>query len=223
MSQPSLLSFITNAGPLVKSVMTLLWLASLVSWTVIFRRMRFFRKINRGLRRFDLKFNNGKDIVRFYASLSERADRLFGIERIFYAGFKEFMLYRKQHHSVNMEQAALEADRAMEIALNRELIDAQCELPILATIGSVSPYVGLFGTVWGIMTSFRSLSGLQQASIAMVAPGISEALIATAIGLFAAIPAVIGFNRYTTALERTSEWYDIYRAEISKLLHQQRD
>lgn len=220
--EPTILSFIVNAGPLVKLVMSVLFMASVVSWTVIMRRYRFFKQLEQALRAFDKCFAGGSDPVKMYTSLRGRKNGLCGVEKIFYTGFQEFLLARKRA-TVNggLEAPSVSADRAMSIVVDREVLELQKGLPILATIGSVSPYVGLFGTVWGIMTSFRSLSGLQQATIAMVAPGISEALIATAIGLFAAIPAVVAYNRFSVSAERMAELYSIYQAEVSKLLHQQ--
>jgi biopolymer transport protein TolQ len=142
------------------------------------------------------------------------------MERIFEAGFREFARLRKREGIPPM--AILEgAQRSMRIALNRQIEELELNLPFLATVGSVSPYVGLFGTVWGIMNSFKSLANVGQATLAMVAPGLSEALIATAMGLFAAIPAVIAFNRYSTDIDRLYNRYDIFVEEFSSILQRQ--
>lgn len=218
--ETSLISFVFNASLVVKIVMLLLLLASMISWTIIFQRWFFFKKAHRAIKDFETRFWSGDDLGEFYKELHERHDDLKGLEHIFYAGFREFSRLN--------QQAAIKADaimegiqRAMRVALARELDKLEQHLSFLATVGSTSPYVGLFGTVWGIMNSFRSLGAVQQATISMVAPGISEALIATAMGLFAAIPAVIAYNRYANEVERLASHYDTFKEEFSSILHRQ--
>jgi len=217
--EPSLWSFIANAGLVVKLVMLLLFSASIISWTLIFQRSMFLREARNAIKTFETRFWSGMELSKFYLELSKRKNDLSGLEHIFFAGFNEFMRLNKQ--SAGQEIVLDGAERAMRIALAREMDELERHLPFLATVGSTSPYVGLFGTVWGIMTSFRSLGTATQATIAMVAPGISEALIATAMGLFAAIPAVIAYNRYAAAVERISNHYATFQEEFSSILHRQ--
>ena len=219
-NDPSLWSFVANAGPIVKFVMLLLLAASIWSWTIIFQRFFFLRDAQFSVKKFEKQFWSGTDLNKFYLSLNSRQDDLHGLEHIFYAGFSEYSRLKQQ--ATAKPDAIIEAaQRAMRIALAREIALLEQHLSFLATVGSTSPYVGLFGTVWGIMTSFRALSAVQQATMAMVAPGISEALIATAMGLFAAIPAVIAYNRYASEVEKLSNLYDTFREEFSSILHRQ--
>ncbi|MGE3920010.1 MAG: protein TolQ [Gammaproteobacteria bacterium] len=215
----SLLDYFVNAGPVVKSVMMLLVLASIVSWTLIFQRSLLLSKTKKMMAEFEEKFWSGIELNKLYAELNSHMDELTGMANIFAAGFKEFIRLRKQSSS---PQAIIEgSQRAMRIAFAREVDALEQSLPLLATIGSTSPYVGLFGTVWGIMTSFQALGSSAQAGIAAVAPGISEALIATAMGLFAAIPAVISYNRFNAQVERLQNQYDTFQEEFSTILHRQ--
>lgn len=216
----SLLSYFTNAGPVVKFVMLLLLLASVASWTLIFQRGRLISQARKAMKLFEERFWSGVDLTKLYSEMAGHIDQLSGMESIFTAGFKEYIRLRKQP---NMPPAEIleGAQRAMRIATARELDAIEHHLPLLATIGSISPYVGLFGTVWGIMTSFHALGNVQQATIGLVAPGISEALIATAMGLFAAIPAVIAYNRYSTDIERIMNQYDTFQEEFSSVLYRQ--
>lgn len=217
---PSLWSFVANAGPIVKIVMLLLLAASVWSWTIIFQRFFFLKDAQLAVKKFEKQFWSGNDLNKFYAELNTRQDELHGLEHIFHAGFSEYFRLKKQ--AMANPDAIIEASqRAMRIALAREIALLEQHLSFLATVGSTSPYVGLFGTVWGIMTSFRALGSVQQATMAMVAPGISEALIATAMGLFAAIPAVIAYNRYASEVEKLSNLYDTFREEFSSILHRQ--
>ena len=219
-NEPSLWSFIANAGPVVKMVMLILLAASVWSWTIIFHRFFFLKDANLAIKKFEKQFWSGTDLNRLFAALDKRQEELRGLEHIFHSGFSEYLRLKKQ--IPNKDESVLEgAGRAMRIALARETALLEQHLSFLATVGSTSPYVGLFGTVWGIMTSFRALSGVQQATMAMVAPGISEALIATAMGLFAAIPAVIFYNRYASQVERLANLYDTFREEFSSILHRQ--
>jgi biopolymer transport protein TolQ len=168
--------------------------------------------------KFEGQFWSLEDLTPLYNRISNNHYAATGMEKIFEAGFKEFARLRKQEAIVPV--AILEgAQRSMRIALNKEVDFLETNLSFLATVGSTSPYVGLFGTVWGIMNSFRALGNVQQATISMVAPGIAEALIATAMGLFAAIPAVIAYNRYSNDVERLINRYDIFQEEFSSILH----
>lgn len=217
-TEHSLLSFVTDAGLVVQFVMLLLLAASIVSWTIIFQRGIFLRDARVAIKDFEGSFWSGIDVNKLYQQLHKKSDDLHGLESVFYAGFDEFTKLSK-HPDSGVILAGVE--RAMNIAVAREIDKLDQHLPFLATIGSVSPYVGLFGTVWGIMTSFQALGNIQQATIAMVAPGISEALIATAMGLFSAIPAVIAYNRYTSNVERLSNSYVTFQEEFFNILHRQ--
>lgn len=219
MSEPSLWSFIAHAGPIVKLVMLLLFSGSLASWTMIFQRGIFLRGARSNIAAFEERFWSGIDAGKFYQELYKRRDELTGLEHIFYVGFDEFTKLNKKAAQPDITLKGVQ--HAMRIALAREVEELEKHLPFLATVGSISPYIGLFGTVWGIMTSFRSLGGVQQATIAMVAPGISEALIATAIGLFAAIPAVIAYNRFASDVERIANHYSTFQEEFYSILYRQ--
>lgn len=218
--ETSLISFVFNASLVVKIVMLLLLLASMISWTIIFQRWFFFKKAHAAIKNFETRFWSGNDLGAFYKELHERHESLEGLEHIFYAGFREFSRLNQQA-SMKADAVMEGSQREMRVALAREIDKLEQHLSFLATVGSTSPYVGLFGTVWGIMNSFRSLGAVQQATIAMVAPGISEALIATAMGLFAAIPAVIAYNRYANEVERLANHYDTFKEEFSSILHRQ--
>jgi biopolymer transport protein TolQ len=218
-TEPSLWSFVVNASPIVKVVLFVLFGASLVSWTMIFQRSLILSSARRAIKAFEERFWSGAELSQLYYELG-REKELRGVEHIFYSGFGEFHRLSKQS-IVNPEAIMEGAERAMRIALTQEIDMLEQNLAFLATVGSTSPYVGLFGTVWGIMTSFRSLGSVQQATISMVAPGISEALIATAMGLFAAIPAVIAYNRYVNQVERLTHQYYTFKDEFSSILHRQ--
>lgn len=221
-TDPSLWSFITNAGLVVKGVMFLLVIASVISWTFIFQRGIFLKKARRAVDEFEDQFWSGKDLSKLYEGLARRNETLQGLENIFYAGFREYSrLSTNKNPSMHPDALMESVERAMRIANAREMDQLERHLSFLATVGSTSPYVGLFGTVWGIMTSFQSISAMQQATIAMVAPGISEALIATAMGLFAAIPAVIAYNRFNSDVERLANTYDTFQEEFSSILYRQ--
>jgi len=220
MNDSSVLYYFLNAGIVVKLVMLLLLLTSIASWTIIFQRYFFFRKLRQITRDFEEVFWSSRDLSRMYTEFNQHQNELQGIELIFHAGFREFTRLRKQV-DIAPEIVLEGAQRAMRIAHARELDMLEQHLSFLATVGSISPYVGLFGTVWGIMTSFHELSKSQQATIAMVAPGISEALIATAMGLFSAIPAVIAYNRFANQVERLSSQYSTFMEEFSNILYRQ--
>lgn len=216
----SLLDLVLNASLLVQLVMLLLLAASLVSWNMIFRKRLDMARAQRAADDFEEQFWSGRDLVSMYNRINASQDSLSAMERIFQSGFKEFARLRNQ--SGLDAKAVLEgSQRAMRIALRREADALENYLPFLATVGSTSPYIGLFGTVWGIMNSFRALGNVNQATMSMVAPGIAEALIATAMGLFAAIPAVIAYNRYTSAVERLTGRYDTFVEEFSTILQRQ--
>jgi len=216
-AEMSILRLILDASLLVQLVMLILVLASVASWALMFRKRAQLRAASKAAEAFEDRFWSGGNLAEIYARIgpSEEADS--GMERIFRAGFREFSRMRKQP-GVPPEAQVEAAQRAMRICLSREEDDLESHLPFLATVGSVSPYIGLFGTVWGIMNSFRALHLQQQATLAAVAPGIAEALIATALGLFAAIPAVIGYNRYANQMERTRSRYETFMEEFISIL-----
>ena len=216
----SLIALILNASIIVQLVMLILLAASIVSWTMIFNKRSTINRAERAANTFEDDFWSGKDLVSIYNRVNETHLDPTGMERIFHAGFKEFARLRNQK---NVQPAAIldGTQRAMRVALRREVDALELHLPFLATVGSTSPYIGLFGTVWGIMNSFRALGNVTQATISMVAPGIAEALIATAMGLFAAIPAVIAYNRYVTDVERLHNRYDTFVEEFSSILERQ--
>lgn len=214
----SFFHFFTDAGPMVKVVMLILLIASLISWTIIFQRSSAFKRLKKGMKVFEDTFWSGTDMSSLYSRLeTQKSQDTVGLNVIFQAGFKEFL--RGKQHNDNAEQNLENVQRAMYIAESRQIEKVEQYLPILATIGSTSPYIGLFGTVWGIMTSFQTLGQAQQATIAMVAPGISEALIATAMGLFAAIPAVIAYNKLSYAADKFSNGFSTFREELLSVFY----
>jgi biopolymer transport protein TolQ len=211
---------VLNASVIVQLVMLLLLMTSIVSWAMIFRKWSFLKKASNHANDFEKRFWSGRDLNDLYDQISGGRRAITGMSAIFDAGFKEYMRLKQQ--SGIQQVAILEgSQRAMRVALNREIDDLEEHLSLLATVGSTSPYIGLFGTVWGIMNSFRSLGNIQQATIAHVAPGISEALVATAMGLFAAIPAVIAYNRFADEVERLESRYDTFLEEFSTILQRQ--
>ena len=211
---------ILDAGWLVKGVLALLLLASIASWMIIFRKRQVLAKAEKAADAFEERFWSGTDLTNLYEGIASSHRLTSGMERIFDAGFSEFTRMRQQGRMT--PNAMVEgAQRAMRIALTRETEELEHHLNFLATVGSTSPYVGLFGTVWGIMTSFHQLANVNQATIAMVAPGISEALVATAMGLFAAIPAVIAYNRFSNQVDRLEVRYDNFKEEFSSILQRQ--
>lgn len=216
----SVTHLILDASFVVQLVMLLLLVVSLLSWTIIFLKWAVIKKARSESDRFERRFWSGADLGELYKRVSTRRGRLNGMESIFEAGFREFAHLRK---SAGVDPMAIihGSQRAMRVAMNREVETLETHLSFLATVGSTSPYVGLFGTVWGIMNSFMALGAVKQATIASVAPGIAEALIATAMGLFAAIPAVIAYNRYSNDVERLINRYDIFAEEFSTILQRQ--
>lgn len=216
-SEVSVWYLIANAGVLVQLVMLLLVLASVVSWALIFQRFQVFRKARQAQLAFEERFWSGMDLGQLYREVNSDPTPFSGMESLFRAGFKEFSRLRQQSRDAD---AVMEGtQRAMRVAFSREQERLEASLPFLATVGSTSPYIGLFGTVWGIMNSFRGLAQVQQATLATVAPGISEALIATAMGLFAAIPAVIAYNRFSAMSDALLKNYETFADEFSSILH----
>ncbi len=214
----SIFDLVTNASTVVQAVMAILVLASLISWVMIFQRGFTLAGISRDAIQFENDFWSGeKDLRQLYFELSEQSPNSIGIESIFSSGFKEFT--RSKQEGLAVERVMENVQRAMRVALSREEERLETHLPFLATVGSTSPYVGLFGTVWGIMNSFRGLATANQVSLAVVAPGISEALVATAIGLFAAIPAVIAYNRYSAQVEVIMNRFEAFTEEFSSILN----
>jgi biopolymer transport protein TolQ len=219
-SELSLLDLVLNASVVVQLVLASLVLASVISWTMIFDRSRVLKKARRAADDFEQRFWSGGDLSALYRDLEKDKHGGNGLASIFRAGFKEYVRLRKGDNGNPM--AVLQgAERSMRVALSREMDRLEVNLPFLATVGSTSPYVGLFGTVWGIMHAFHALGNVKQATLALVAPGISEALVATAIGLFAAIPAVIAYNRYSNQVERLNNRYEEFMEEFSTLLQRQ--
>ena len=219
-SDLSFFHLIVNASLLVQAVMATLALASIVSWTMIFKKRTWLNRAKREADQFEDRFWSLEDLTPLYNRVSSKRHQATGMERLFEAGFKEFVRLQKQEGIV--ADAVMEGtQRAMRVALNKEIEGLELHLSFLATVGSTSPYIGLFGTVWGIMNSFRALGNVQQATIAMVAPGIAEALVATAMGLFAAIPAVIAYNRFSNDVERLINRYDTFTEEFSSIMHRQ--
>ena len=219
----SILSLILNASLLVQLVMLLLFIASVISWIMIVQRGIYLRNAESSFKHFEDTFWSGVDLNNLYHELSQEAQENGGnqgIENVFRAGFREFNRLA-QNDKADPDAVMEGTDRAMRVALSREDEKLSTNLPFLASVASVSPYIGLFGTVWGIMNSFRGLAMVQQATLATVAPGISEALIATAMGLFAAIPAVIAYNRYAAQVEVINGNYETFAEEFSSILHRQ--
>lgn len=214
----SFVHLIANASLLVQLVLLALVLASVVSWAMIFNKRVSLNRARREADEFEDQFWVLEDLTPLYTKVSAKRYEPTGMERIFEAGFKEFARLHKQE-GIDPEAVVAGSQRAMRVMLNKEVEALETNLSFLATVGSTSPYVGLFGTVWGIMNSFRALGNVQQATIAMVAPGIAEALIATAMGLFAAIPAVIAFNRFSNDVERLINRYDTFSEEFASILH----
>ena len=210
---------IATAGPVVKIVILILVAASIASWAFIFQRFILFRDTIRSIKHFEKLFWNGGNLEEIFEQYQKKSDHS-AFESIFAAGFSE---YKRLENYPNMppESRIENIERAMRVCANQLIEDLESNLNYLATVGSVSPYIGLFGTVWGIMSSFMSLSGSSQATIAMVAPGISEALIATAFGLFAAIPAVIAFNRFTHKLDLLAGQMENFSDDCIKILHRE--
>ena len=219
-SELSFVSLILNASVVVQLVMVMLVLASVLSWTIIFDRSRVLKKARREVDDFENRFWSGGDLGDLYRAVDRDRETLRGASAIFHAGFREFVRLRE---NVSMDPLAMVegSRRAMRVALSREIDTLESHLSFLATVGSTSPYVGLFGTVWGIMNAFSALGNVKQATLNLVAPGIAEALIATAMGLFAAIPAVVAYNKYANSVQRLENRYDDFVEEFSNILQRQ--
>ena len=216
--QLSILELVSNATIIVQLVMVLLVLASVVSWILVFQRAFLLASVRRMATAFEDDFWSGEDLRALYVELDEGETEVIGLESIFHAGFKEYTR-SSQLYGTQAERIMQNVQRAMRVAMAREEERLEAALPFLATVGSTSPYIGLFGTVWGIMNSFRGLAMVNQATLSVVAPGISEALIATAIGLFAAIPAVIAYNRFSAQVEVIMNRFDTFSEEFSAILN----
>ncbi|HHF3259084.1 protein TolQ [Vibrio diabolicus] len=216
----SILDLFLQASLLVKLVMLTLLGMSIVSWAMIIKRSKVLSQALKNAEQFEDKFWSGTDLSQLYQKVKARKDEIEGTEEIFYAGFTEFARLRKSN--ANSPAYIMEGTgRAMRVAVSREVDELETSLPFLATVGSISPYIGLFGTVWGIMHAFIALGEVKQATLSMVAPGIAEALIATAMGLFAAIPAVMAYNRLSNKVSKLEHTYATFSEEFHSILHRQ--
>ena len=216
--QISIYELVVGASPLVQFVMLLLAVASIASWVLIFQRWFALNRVQREIDDFEDEFWSGVELTALEDEIKANEGEPTGIESVFVAGFGEYQRLGAQP-GADPDAIMQNVQRAMRVALNREEERLARHLPFLATVGSTSPYIGLFGTVWGIMNSFRSLANMTQATLAAVAPGISEALVATAMGLFAAIPAVIGYNRFAARVEVLMKRYEAFTDELTSILH----
>ncbi len=216
----SFLNLVLSASPLVQLVMATLILASIISWSMIIDRAKVLKRARLAADEFESRFWAGGDLSDLFRAVDRESEDLNGMASIFHAGFREFARLRQSPEIDPM--AVIEgAQRSMRVALSREMDALETHLSFLATVGSTSPYIGLFGTVWGIMNSFQALGNVKQATLSLVAPGIAEALIATAMGLFAAIPAVVAYNRYANDVERLNNRYQDFLDEFTTLLQRQ--
>jgi biopolymer transport protein TolQ len=213
-------TLIVNASFVVKVVIVLLLVVSFMSWMFIFQKWFAIRRAGRQTELFEREFWSGNDLNALYQGAVNNRHTIGSLERIVEAGFREFAKLRGQR-GTDPSDMVDGARRAMRATFQREMDFLERRLSFLASTGSVSPYVGLFGTVWGIMHAFRSLANVQQATLAQVAPGIAEALVATAIGLFAAIPAVVAYNRYSHDIDRLANRFQSFMEEFSNILHRQ--
>lgn len=216
----SLWTYFINASILVKFVMALLIGASIISWTYIMQRNTYIKTVQKATTEFENIFWSGGDLSKLYADSMKHKSGAEGMEAIFQAGFKEFLKLHKQP-GMTADSVLASARRAMNVVQMREQDKLEMQLPLLATVGSTSPFVGIFGTVCGIMLTFRTLAHVQQATISMVAPGIAEALIATAMGLFAAIPAVVAYNLFSTDINRVLNRFAAFQDEFANILFRQ--
>jgi biopolymer transport protein TolQ len=218
----SFVSLIANAHVIVQLIMALLFLVSLFSWSYIFRKLFAIRAARRQTEQFERSFWAGGNLHTLHQSASSQREQSGALARIFEAGMGEFIKGKQASRDALDMGAVLDgARRAMRASFQRELDALDIHLNFLASVGSVSPYIGLLGTVWGIMNAFRGLANVQQATLAAVAPGIAEALIATAIGLFAAIPAVVAYNRFTHDIDRLAIRFETFVEEFSNILQRQ--
>jgi biopolymer transport protein TolQ len=217
----SFFTLISGASLPVQLVMAVLLITSLFSWWFIFIKVFTIKNAETDAENFEGAFWSGGDLNKLYDGLGAGRRKSQGMAAIFEAGFKEFIRHKQQAHleaKMDVSDVMEGARRAMRATYNRELDGLDAHLPFLASVGSVSPYIGLFGTVWGIMNAFRGLSSVAQATLSQVAPGIAEALVATAIGLFAAIPAVIAYNRFASKVDRLSVRYESFMEEFTNIL-----
>jgi biopolymer transport protein TolQ len=214
-------TLILNASVVVKVVLVLLLAVSFMSWMFIFQKWFAIRRAAAQTDKFEREFWSGNDLNALYQGAVNHRHSIGSLERIFEAGFREFAKLRSGQRGADASDMVDGARRAMRATFQREMDFLERHLAFLASTGSVSPYVGLFGTVWGIMHAFRSLANVQQATLAQVAPGIAEALVATAIGLFAAIPAVVAYNRYSHDIDRLANRFESFMEEFSNILHRQ--
>lgn len=212
----SIIDLVLEASPVVKLVMLVLVIASVASWAVIIEKARALKQVRRSANAFEASFWSGVDLNNLYREVSQSERTPLGMAGIFEAGFREFGRLKKES-DLSAEQLVTGARRAMSVSQMRDLDRLEDRLAFLATVGSTSPYVGLFGTVWGIMGAFQSLGGVQSATISMVAPGIVEALVATAMGLFAAIPAMVSYNRFAAAIDRLTVRFDTFVEELTAI------
>lgn len=213
----SILELFLNASIVVKSVIILLLLASIISWMVIFERWLYINKVSQEFLAFESRFWSDSGLEALLAESQEEGHQTIGAEYLFQIGFLDYK--RLKHENIDSETIMSSVQRNMRAALAKEQALLEKHLPFLATVASVSPYIGLFGTVWGIMNSFRGLAGSSQATLSAVAPGISEALIATAIGLFAAIPALIAYNKFISESDSLVSSMEGFKEEFSAVLH----
>lgn len=214
------LELFLKASIVVQIVIVILISFSIISWAIIIQRSRILTRALKDSTLFEERFWSREDLYKLYDGLSNHRNGLNSSERIFYVGFKEFN--RLKQANPDAPEAIIQgSSRAMNLAMNREVEDLETRVPFLATVASISPYIGLFGTVWGIMHAFMALSGAKQATLQMVAPGIAEALIATAIGLFAAIPAVMAYNRLSLRVNKLEQNYANFIDEFTTILHRQ--
>lgn len=216
-SDMSFFTLIAGASLPVQLVMMILVITSLFSWWYIFIKVATIKRAEKDAESFEETFWTGGDLNKLYDGVTSGRRKPQGMASIFEAGFKEYVKH-KQQARMEVSDVMEGARRAMRAAYNREMDDLDAHLPFLASVGSVSPYIGLFGTVWGIMNAFRGLSNVAQATLTQVAPGIAEALVATAIGLFAAIPAVIAYNRFASSVDRLSVRYESFMEEFTNIL-----
>ena len=213
----SIFTLVAGASLPVQFVLAVLIITSLFSWWYIFIKVAAIKRAETNADDFENAFWTGGDLNKLFEGLTAGRRKPQGMASIFEAGFKEYARHKQQGRS-EISDVMEGSRRAMRAAYNRELDDLDAHLPFLASVGSVSPYIGLFGTVWGIMNAFRGLSNVAQATLSQVAPGIAEALVATAIGLFAAIPAVIAYNRFASSVDRLSVRYESFMEEFTNIL-----
>lgn len=219
-NEMSFLHLVLGASPVVQLVMLALLSASLASWTMIFDRYKTLKRARLEADFFEDRFWSGRELSELYREVSRDEAHARGMASIFREGFREFAK-QKEHKGIAPMAVVEGSHRAMQVTMNREVERLETYLPFLATVGSISPYVGLFGTVWGIMNAFIALGNVKQATLSMVAPGIAEALIATAIGLFAAIPAVVAYNRFSNEVERLEVRFEGFLDEFTTILQRQ--